>query len=220
MRQRTATSIEGLHIELYHLAGLTLEKAHFSVCCSVAVFAACCSVLQYRAHSRSSSTTLEESYHAGQLSTKKTRKKYFPYGLANSGPLSVLALTRTNVRRTNILARISVRRLTTKLTTTKLTEDAPHLAMGRVSCDLHQLSVATLATRSRPPSGPLGNLRGPLQIVKTVMGPTDPAGLHRCFRQIIMGVALDVHVSQARWQLLKNMNADALIFLISSFQKV
>jgi len=37
------------------------------------------------------------------------------------------------------------------------------------------------------------------------------AGLQRCFRQIIMGVALDVHVSQARWQQLKNMNADALI---------
>ena len=60
----------------------------------------------------------------------------------------------------------------------------------------------------------------PLQIVKTVMGPTNLAGLHRCFCQIIMGVALDVHVSQARWQQFKNMNADALIFLISSFPKV
>ena len=37
---------------------------------------------------------------------------------------------------------------------------------------------------------------------------------------IIMGVALDVHVSQARWQLLKNMSADALIGSMISFPKV
>ena len=34
---------------------------------------------------------------------------------------------------------------------------------------------------------------------------------------IIMGVALDVHVSQARWQQLKNMSADVLIGTIISF---
>jgi len=51
-----------------------------------------------------------------------------------------------------------------------------------------------------------------------LVGPT--AGLQRSFRQIIMGVALAVHVSQAHWQQLKNMNADAFIFLSLSFLKV
>jgi len=35
-----------------------------------------------------------------------------------------------------------------------------------------------------------------------------------------MSVALDVHVSQARWQQLKNMSADALVGFIISFPKV
>jgi len=34
-----------------------------------------------------------------------------------------------------------------------------------------------------------------------------------------MGVALDVHVSQARWQQLKNMSADTLVGFMISFQK-
>jgi len=40
---------------------------------------------------------------------------------------------------------------------------------------------------------------------------------YQCFHLIIMGVALDVHVSQARWQQLKNMSADALV---GSFPKI
>jgi len=40
------------------------------------------------------------------------------------------------------------------------------------------------------------------------------------FHIIIMGMALDVHVSQARWQQLKNMSADAPIGSMISFPKV
>jgi len=43
---------------------------------------------------------------------------------------------------------------------------------------------------------------------------------YQCFHLIIVGVALDVHVSQARWQQLKNMSADALLGSIISFPKV
>jgi len=43
---------------------------------------------------------------------------------------------------------------------------------------------------------------------------------YQCFHLIIMGVALDVHVSQARWQKLKNMSADALVGSIISFPKI
>jgi len=43
---------------------------------------------------------------------------------------------------------------------------------------------------------------------------------HQCFHLIIMGVTLDVHVSQARCQQLKNMSAVALIGSMISFPKV
>jgi len=43
---------------------------------------------------------------------------------------------------------------------------------------------------------------------------------HQCFHLTIVGVALDVHVSRARWQQLKNMSADALIGSMISFPKV
>jgi len=42
---------------------------------------------------------------------------------------------------------------------------------------------------------------------------------YQCFHLMIMGVALDVHVSQAHWQQLKNMSADALIGSIISFRR-
>jgi len=43
---------------------------------------------------------------------------------------------------------------------------------------------------------------------------------YQCFHLIFMGVALDVHVSQARWQQLKNMSADALVGSIITFPKI
>ena len=43
---------------------------------------------------------------------------------------------------------------------------------------------------------------------------------YQCFHLIIMGVALDVHVSQARWQQLKNMSAFIAIGSMISFPKV
>ena len=43
---------------------------------------------------------------------------------------------------------------------------------------------------------------------------------YQCFHLIIMGVALDVHVSQALWQQLKNMSAIIAIFSMISFPKV
>jgi len=43
---------------------------------------------------------------------------------------------------------------------------------------------------------------------------------HQCFHLISMDVALDVHVSQARWQQLKNMSTGALISSIITFPKV
>jgi len=50
------------------------------------------------------------------------------------------------------------------------------LARGRVSCSLHQLSVAILATRSRPPADPLELFGVPLLIVRTApeMRPGGP----------------------------------------------
>jgi len=63
----------------------------------------------------------------------------------------------------------------------------------------------------------------PLRIIRTVPshnGHPDDLGKYQCFHMIVMGVALDVHVSQARWQQLKNMSADALIGSIISFPKV
>ena len=39
---------------------------------------------------------------------------------------------------------------------------------------------------------------------------------YQCFHLIIMGVALDVHVSQARWQQLENMSA--LIAIVTDCQ--
>jgi len=42
---------------------------------------------------------------------------------------------------------------------------------------------------------------------------------HQCFHLIIMGVVLDVHVSQARWQELKNMSAIIAIGSMISFPK-
>jgi len=44
-------------------------------------------------------------------------------------------------------------------------------------------------------------------------------GLHHRFHLIIMGVALDAIVSQARWQQLINMSADALMLLSVFFPK-
>jgi len=43
---------------------------------------------------------------------------------------------------------------------------------------------------------------------------------YQYFHLIIMDVALHVHVSQASWQQLKNMSADALVGSIISFPKV
>jgi len=43
---------------------------------------------------------------------------------------------------------------------------------------------------------------------------------YQCLHLIIMGVALDVHVSQARWQQLKNMSALIAIGSMISFLKV
>jgi len=43
---------------------------------------------------------------------------------------------------------------------------------------------------------------------------------YQCFHLIIMGVVLDVYVSQTRWQQLKNTSADALVGFIISFPKI
>jgi len=43
---------------------------------------------------------------------------------------------------------------------------------------------------------------------------------YQCFHLIFMGVALDVHVSQARWQQLKNMSALIAIGSMISLPKV
>jgi len=43
---------------------------------------------------------------------------------------------------------------------------------------------------------------------------------YQCFHLIIMGVALDVQVSQARWQQLKNMSNLIAIGSMISFPKV
>ena len=63
----------------------------------------------------------------------------------------------------------------------------------------------------------------PLRIVRTVPsqnGHPDDLVEVVMLPPIVMGVALDVHVSQARWQQLKNMSADSLIDSIISFLKV
>jgi len=63
----------------------------------------------------------------------------------------------------------------------------------------------------------------PLRIVRTVPsqnGHPDDLVEVVMLPPIVMGVALDVHVSQARWQQLKNMSADALIGSMISFPKV
>ena len=62
----------------------------------------------------------------------------------------------------------------------------------------------------------------PLRIVRTAQscgGHPDDLVEVPIFHLIIMGVALDVHVSQARWQQLKNMSADALMLLSVFFLK-
>ena len=55
----------------------------------------------------------------------------------------------------------------------------------------------------------------PSQIVRSAPshgGHPDDLVEYQCFHLIIMGVALDVHVSQAHWQQLKNMSAIIAIF--------
>ena len=46
-------------------------------------------------------------------------------------------------------------------------EEAARLARGCVPCGLHQLRVAILATRSRPPAGPLGTLWDAVMDIRT-----------------------------------------------------
>ena len=102
-------------------------------------------------------------------------------------------------------------------------EEAALLARGCVPCGLHQLWVAILATRSRPPAGTLGTfgchyrLSGRLRLL---VGTPMIWWKYLCFHLIIMGVALDVDVSQARWQQLKNMSAIIEIGSMISFPKV
>ena len=73
------------------------------------------------------------------------------------------------------------------------------------------------------PQEPLDLFGMPLQIVRSARShgghPDDLVEVPE-FHLIIMGVALDVHVSQARWQQLKNMSALIAIGSIISFPKV